>query len=364
MRNILTVLIISYEVNKLLMNLPEFFGLDIGNHTIKIAQAKVKGVSDAELVSIGSIDTPFGMAGVQDDNTKKQLVEKIKQAREAAKIETKYVVAAMPEASIFTRLILLPDLPEDQLEQSLFYEAKQYLPIPPNEVQLDYIPIAKKNVEGRDLIQALLVAAPKNIVAKYMDILSLAGLELIALETETMATARALTFNRPGQDSILVIDFGSGGTDLSVIKGQYPIFSQSLGTGSDALTKAIASDFNLEYSQAEQYKRTYGIQANVAEGKILQSLTPVMQIIINEINKTLNYFRAHLQESSPRQIYIVGDGAKLPGLSEFLTTNLGITAEVTDPIAGLKISGRIANEVSQLSTVGFSVSVGLALKNQ
>lgn len=197
-----------------------------------------------------------------------------------------------------------------------------------------------------------------------MEIISKAGLELIALETETMATARSITFNRPGSDSVLVIDFGANGTDLSVIKGKFPIFSQSLGTGSDELTKAISAEFGLQYSQAEQYKRAYGLVPDQADGKIAAALAPVMQIIINEINKTLNYFRAHLQESTPKQIYVVGDGAKLPGLAQYLSTNLGIQAEVTDPVAGLKIAGKIKSDVAQLSTVGFTVSVGLALKTQ
>ncbi|MFQ5493709.1 MAG: type IV pilus assembly protein PilM, partial [Candidatus Dojkabacteria bacterium] len=345
------------------MQLPEFFGLDIGNHSIKIAQAKYRG-DKAELTGIGHVETEGGVIGATDENAKNQLVEKIKQVREAARISTKYVVAALPESSIFTRLILLPDLPEDQLEQSLFYEAKQYLPIPTSDVQLDHIPIAKKNVEGKSLIQALLVAAPKTVVNSYMDIVGKAGLELIAIETETMATGRSITYQNKIEGSAMVLDFGSKGTDLSVVRGQFPIFSQSLGTGSDALTKAIASDFGLEYAQAEQYKRTYGLLPGQAEGKIAKTLTPVMQIIINEINKTVNYFRAHLQESTPSQIFIVGDGAKLPGLPEFLSKNLGIPARVTDPVDKLKVDSKIKSEVAQLATVGFTVSIGLSLKKQ
>jgi type IV pilus assembly protein PilM len=344
------------------MNLPEFFGLDIGNHSIKVAQCNPG--SKPELKAIGHIETDSNITTIDDENSKNMLAEKIKQVKEASGITTKSVIAALPEAAIFTRLILLPDLPEDQIEQSLFYEARQYLPIPPSDVQLDYLKIAKKTVDNKNMVQALLVAAPKTVVNKYMDVISRAGLELIAMETETMATTRAITHNQQLDGSTLIIDFGANGTDLSVVKGQYPIFSQSLATGSDALTKAIASDFGLEYSQAEQYKRTYGLLPEQADGKIAKSLYPVMQIIINEINKTLNYFRAHLQESTPKKIFIVGDGAKLPGLGEYLSKSLGIPSEVTDPILGLNVNPRIKSEVAQLSTVGFTVAIGLALKSE
>src|SRR3989304_10082256 len=146
------------------MNLPEFIGLDIGNHSIKIAQ--VTPGSKPVLKAIGHIETDLGLIGIEDDAGKNAIADKIKQVKEASGITTKNVIAALPEAAIFTRLILLPDLPEDQIEQSLFYEARHYLPIPTSDVQLDYLKIAKKTVDNKNLVQALLVAAPKTIVNK------------------------------------------------------------------------------------------------------------------------------------------------------------------------------------------------------
>ena len=346
------------------MKLPEFFGIDIGSHSIKVAQVQQKGEGKAKLEAIGHLETPVGILSLEDDNAKTELANKIKQIHSASGISTKKVVAALPESTIFTRIILLPDVPEKDLEESVYYEAKQYLPTPVSDVQLDYIPISKVQIEGKNLIRALLVAAPKAIAQKYIDVMELAGLELLALETETIATARAVSFVSPLEQGALVLDFGSAGTDVSVIKGRNLIFSQSIGTGSDQLTKAITADFGLDYQQAEQYKRTYGLLSDQADGKIANSLAPIMQVIINEINKTINYFRAHLQESTPKQILIVGDGAKLPGLPEYLTQNLGIQARVEDPIQNLEIKSSLKSEIAQLSTVGFTVAVGLSLKSE
>src|SRR3990167_4116968 len=123
------------------MNLPEFIGLDIGNHSIKIAQ--VTPGSKPVLKAIGHIETDLGLIGIEDDAGKNAIADKIKQVKEASGITTKNVIAA------------LPDLPEDQIEQSLFYEARQYLPIPTSDVQLDYLKIAKKTVDNKNLVQAL-----------------------------------------------------------------------------------------------------------------------------------------------------------------------------------------------------------------
>jgi type IV pilus assembly protein PilM len=346
------------------MKLPDFFGLDIGNHTIKLAQADHNGEEKAKLKAIGMIDTEYGVLAVDDANARINIANKVKELRDITGVGANKVVIGLPEASIFNRLILLPDLSEEEMEEAVYYEAQQYLPTPVSEAQIDYIPISKVNIEGKNLVRALLVAAPKILVNRYVEVMALADLELIGVETESVATARTLTFGREIDGNILILDFGGAGTDISVVKSKKLIFSQSIGTGSDALTKTIAADFSLDNKQAEQYKRTYGLLPNQAEGKIARSLDPIMQVIVNEINKTINYFRSHLQEGTPKQIFMVGDGAKLPGLGEYITRNIGIACQLADPVSMLDMNSSVQNQLTKLSSVGFTVSVGLALKQQ
>lgn len=343
------------------MKLPEFFGLDIGNHSLKLAQVKYTSNDTAKLEKIAKLQISSGLLGADD---LAPLASSIKQIRESAGVTTKKVVIALPESAIVSPLIVLPDVEEKKLEQSIYFEAKQYLPLPIEEVQVDWIPLGKLERDGQKLIQLLLVAAPKKLIQKYLDLLKLAGLEVLAVETESVATARACTYNQNFEQGALILDFGGTNTDISVIKNKSVIFSQSIGTGSDVLTKAIASEFSLDETQAEQYKRNYGLLQDQADGKIFNAVQPVMKIIINEIIKTLNYFREHFRENTPNQLLIVGDGANLPGLPEYLTKNLSIQANVLDPVSSLQMDPTIKNEVTQMPTVGFSVAVGLALKKE
>ena len=71
-----------------------------------------------------------------------------------------------------------------------------------------------------------------------------------------------------------------------------------------------------------------------------------------------------MRENTPTQIFIVGDGANLPGLSEYLTEVLGIPSKVNDPVLGLNMSKKLREEIGQISTIGFSVALGLALKSE
>lgn len=343
------------------MKLPEFFGLDIGNHSLKIAQVKYLGLDSAQLLKLAKNDIRLGVINNPDLNT---LADEIKKLRDIAGITTKKAVIALPESSIFSRLILLPEVEETKLEQAIYYEAKQYLPVTIEEVQLEWIPISRNESEGKAFVQYLLVAAPKKVLNKYLEVMELAGMDVIAVETETIATARTYTYNNSFAEGVLVMDFGGTNTDISVIKGKNVIFSQSIGTGSDVLTKALASEFNLDLLQAEQYKRTYGLLKDQADGKIAIALEPIMKIITNEINKTINYFREHLRENTPTQIFVVGDGANLPGLADYLSQMIGIPSVVKDPVSTLKVEDKLNAEISQINTIGFSVALGLALKTE
>jgi type IV pilus assembly protein PilM len=344
------------------MDLPNFFGIDIGNHSIKAAEVEYQSATDAKIQRLARIDTPFGVLSSTDKSAKSKLADRIKELVDSSGIGTKKCVAGLPESSIFTRLITVPKVDESKLEELVHWEARQYIPLPIEEVQKDYIQVEEKMVNGKLMIKLLLVAAPKTLVAKYTEIINLAGLELLALETETIATSRLVAFGSSFAGAMMVMDFGANGTDLSVIKNGSMIFSQSLNTGSDALTKAISTDFGLELVQAEQYKKTYGLDSSQVEGKIYKSIEPIMQIIVDEVVRTLNFFRTHLQDSIPQEILLVGDGAKLLKLDEYLKQKIGVNVKLANPFVHLQISNDVKNEVKEADLVGYSVAIGLGLK--
>lgn len=346
------------------MNLPDFFGLDIGNHSLKVAEVKYSG-NKAIIEHVGTAETQFSAIGIESDEAAiATLADAIKNLKNSAGIKTNKVVAALPETIIFSRVIEIPNTDEAKIEETVYWEAKQYIPIPIEDVNLDWIKIQEKKVGANTFLQLLIVAAPKKIVTHYQNLMQKAGLELIALETESVATSRIVSYRSQIDKPILVLDFGAVGTDMSVVKNGKLIFAQTLGTGSDALTKAIANDYGISEQQAEQYKRAYGMLETEGEGKIARSIKPVMEIVLNEINKTVNYFKAHLQEGTPSTIYIVGDGSKLLGLTEFMGQKLGIATEIFDPSRVIELDGGLKKELQQSSLVNYTTSIGLGMKTE
>ncbi|MBN2015751.1 type IV pilus assembly protein PilM [Candidatus Dojkabacteria bacterium] len=354
------------------MNLPDFFGLDIGTHSIKVCQLRWQG-KNPTLIAIGNTATPRGILGSESEEHQKELARHIKLARKDAGISVDKAVVGLPEARIFTQLVTVPKVEEGKVEELIHWEAKKYVPIPIDEVRIDWIFLGERNIDGQPHLDVFLIAAPNNLIERYIKVMKYAGIEPIGIETESISTTRALWWptqmgvkdaDSQESSSVMILDFGANSTDLSVVQAGSLLFSQSLVTGSDALTKALASDFGLDVQQAEEYKRNYGLDETQLEGKIANSLKPVMQVITNEARKTLDFFKSRFEKSTPRRLLLVGDGAKLPGILTFMATELGIEAALADPFANVAVSKNVESKFQQISSVGYCVALGLSLKTE
>jgi type IV pilus assembly protein PilM len=344
------------------MELPDFFALDIGSHSIKVAQVKRFSEGKARLEHIGSVETEYGLLENSTDEGIKRLAAQVKAAKESAGIKTPNCVAAVPEAPIFSRLLTIPEVEDAKLEESIHWELKPLIPVPLTDVDIAFLEIGEKEVSGQKMLDIYVVAAPKTLTQRFQKLAEAAGITLLALETESLANTRAITFNVQTEKDIMIFDFGAYGTDLVIARDSVPVFAQSISTGSDALTKAIAADYGVDLAEAEKYKRTFGLKFDQGDGKIARSIEPLMQILVNEMARTMTYFKQRIGETGATKIYMCGDAAKLPGLPEYFTAKLGLTSVLVDPVSKLEIADSAKKDLQQLSTVGFSVVVGLGLK--
>lgn len=343
------------------MNLPDFIGLDIGFSSIKLTQVKFEG-NKPILKALGSIPINVPINQIKNDNEKNSFSSKIKELLQSLNIKTNKCVVALPESMVFSKIIAVPDLAEEQLEKIIYFEAKNHLPLPVEDVNLDHIYINTKTVENKKIQQVLMIAAPKKVINNYLNILSFSGLEVLALETESVAISRLISYKKDLPQSLLVLDFGSKSSSVAILKDKNIIYSQSIITGSDSLTQAISRDYNIDVKQAEQYKKTYGLIESELQGKIYKSVLPVMQIISNEVNKIINFIKINLPDFSPSSVLLIGEGSQLPGLEKFMSLNLGLQSKIVDPLSLLEISKDLKDMKMGLSNSAFAVSLGLSLK--
>ncbi len=296
--------------------LPDHVGIDFGTHTVKAVELRNILTSTPELVNLGSQLTPKGVINSEERQDQKKLGVALKMLFDTAKIRNRNVVMALPEFSVFTRFLEFPGVKKEELGEAVFFEAKQYVPMAIEDVQMSYVTIGFN--EEKNAPRVLLVAAPKKIIEIYMNVANFADLDLIAIETESVAMGRAM-LKSMGKRSVVMLDFGANSTDMSIMADGYLVFSQSISIGSDSLTQSIINKFNFDYNRAEEFKRNYGLIPNVLEGKIFSSLTPIMDSIMLEVRRGVEFYKNKTLSASPNEYLLNGDGALLPGITEYVS---------------------------------------------
>ena len=335
----------------------EFFGLDIGSHQIKMIKLAKSG-NQYRLMALGN--APSTQKGIlsEAENDLTALVSIIKKLHQETKINTKNVVSSLPQDQVFTQVVSLPKLSEDELISALKWEAEQYVPIPLSEVTLTHQIIGGTTEKGKEKIEVLLAAAPNRLIDRMMTILKTAGFNLVSLELEIMAVARSLIPSNV--ETTMVIDLGAKATDIAVIDNGQVIFVRSLATAGEALTRAVASGLGLDINQAEAYKKAYGADPGKLEGKMLEAITPVIDVVVTEIEKTIQFHQLEKNKKINRVI-LTGGTASLPAIASLMVKKINLEIQLGDPFVQI-IRDNLLKKIPQQEIPSYAIAAGLAMK--
>lgn len=334
-------------------------GLDIGLKSIKAVQLEPQGDGFA-LVAAGVTGTPpGGLSDLEQDLAATGTA--VKKLIGDAKITAREVNISLPESSVFTRLIELPGLTDEEISSAISWQAESYIPIPVEEANIDYQIVDRRSPQGgqQGAVDVLLVAAPKRLVDKYIKIAALSGLATASVETELIALSRAIA---PQNQTALVADLGGSSTNLAVVKNGQMMFSRSIPTGGTAFARAVAKGLSVSLEQAEEYKKTYGLAKKQLEGKVRAVLEPPLKIIAEEMKKAIQYYKSDLKrEDIVNEVILAGGAAGMPELTVFLAEQLGIEISIGDPFAKIIKDERLTQAFTAYAPL-YGVAIGLAEK--
>jgi len=331
-------------------------GLDIGYSSIKIVEVekKKKGLY---LSGLGQIATPVNVNS-QAEGDKRKLIIALKKLIKEVGLKNKQVVIGLPESAVFSQIIEMPSLEDQEVASALQFEAEQYIPVPLGEVELEYLVLSSdtESVKSKKM-EVLLTAGKKKEIQRRVEIVEEAGLEPLVLETEVLSFIRVVKslFSK----RCLLLDLGHHSSQIAVLNGQRLEIIRNINTGGEALTRALARDLDMEYMQAEQYKTAYGIDDSVLEGKVAQALLPTFNLILSELQKSLGFFRQSHPNVMVPTLLTSGGGAMMAGLNSYLAQSLNMEVVTIDPFKSFSMGDAIdkINNKPQ-----YTVAVGLAMR--
>jgi type IV pilus assembly protein PilM len=247
---------------------------------------------------------------------------------------------------VVVREIALPTMPEKELRQSLGFQVQEFIPMPVDEAVLDYHLIEELEVDGRQMLRLLLVAAQKAMVDTLVTSATNARLEPMGLDLVPFAMVRAvgatgagMELERTGDEA--VVDVGAHVTNIVVHAAGETRFVRILPSGGRDITMAIARGLTVEDEVAERLKRGEMVEESQATPE--QALEVAMQRatqFVDEIRSSLEFYTAQTQGARIERLLISGGGSKLAGFIDIVRQRIPVTVE----------SGRVFSKVgSQLS---------------
>lgn len=340
----------------------KYLGVDIGTSAIRVVEIS----SSKKLENYGEISfKDFGRPFIASENNALILGEDdIARALTAllneAQIKSREAYFSLADFATFFTTFSMPMLKPKEMEQAVKYEAKKYIPIPLDNVFLDWQIIEEiKDPKAPQLGQykILAIAITREIVDQYQRVAAKAGIKLIGFEPEVFPLARAIL--RGDKSVACLMDVGTKSTTVSIVENGLIKDSHSLSFSASTFNAKACKDLNLDVSQVEALKEEQGVADN---SRLLQSTQPLLNVFAGEASRLLKDYQ-RTSGKGVQRVLLAGGMSQMPGFKDFITKNFQTELGVDYAYAfnGVKYPKSLEEVLKKLSPQ-FSIAVGLAMK--
>lgn len=308
------------------------FGLDIGSQTVKFLQLEQRK-NQAVVKAYGSVeaDQEIMKAGVITNIPKAaELIDTLLAQNMQGTLTTNRVVMSIPVSHVFTRVLTLPVMSRKELRSAMQLEVEQSVPMPVKNLYYDYETTDLGDPEN-ELVR--IVAAPRNIVDSYVEVCEMLGLDLTLVQTNISADAQLCAkYEELIPDSpYVIVDVSGDSIDVGILDRTLRV-TGTVEEGGNSLTQAIAKVLHLSPAKANKVKVTQGLSLGTNQDKIRTAVEPILDKVVMEIKRMIRFYEERVHEGSEvSQILIVGGGANMPGLGDYLTNATHIPSRVSSP---------------------------------
>ena len=336
------------------------FGLDISGGSFKTMLIENQG-QRTRVKSLSHVLLPKGLLindAITDVKTFVYLLRQSLEKPQLGRLDSNYVIASLPESKSFVRVIQIPLMSDAEAESAIPFEAESFIPLPIEQVYLDW---QKLGTVG-DKMNILIIASPKEFVDKYLDILDQAELRPVALEVESQSCHRAL-IEKNSTETVLIVDAQTFRSNLIMVEEGKLQFTSSVPIAGNAFTESIARILGVSSSKAEEIKKKVGIANTPEYPNIKVALLPTLNNFCAEIRGILKFHHEH-SEKMVSKILLSGGSSRLKYLPEFLVSQFaefeGLKVELGNPWQNLPNLKNPPMESHQ--ALNYVTVIGLAIK--
>jgi type IV pilus assembly protein PilM len=328
-------------------------GLDIGSSALKAVELK-ETRNGFELVHIAhqNLQSDTIVDGhIIDLNHVSDSISRIWNDQH---IKTDQVATSLSGHAVIVKKILLPEMPEEELDEQIHWEAEQYIPF---DISHDAM---SQNMD------VLLVACKRDKIAQFTQVISQAGKQPVIVDVDAFALQNAYEVNyspSPTQ-TVALLDIGASVMTINIVRGVTSIFTRDISAGGNQYTDLLQKELNLTFEQAESVKRGAMLDEHAAAEQVQPALQSVSEMLALEIQRTLDFFRATAVDSpSIDRMLLAGGSSKVSELTEYLADKFQMPVERFDSFRSIKFDPKkFDDEYLRELSPNMAVAVGLAVR--
>jgi len=338
-------------------------GLDIGSSSVKAVEL-APAPDGFDLLRVGTAPVPPESIVQGAFLNSGAIVEAIGAALEDGKIRAQDVCTAVSGHSVIVKKIALPKMSQEELEESIRWEAEQYIPFDVNEVNLDFQILSE--AEGEEQMDVLLVAVKKDLIDDYVQVLGEARLRPAIIDVAAFAVQNAYEANYGTSEEVTaLVHIGAQTVHIDVVQGGMPLFTRDVSAGGNQYTEEIQKVLSLGFEEAERMKiGGSGSEEDqeVVPQEVEEAMRSVTESLVGEIARSIEFFSATAAGNDVTRAVLSGGSAQVPGLDKAFHERTGLPVSIMNPLARMRPNKRFDPERLEELGPRLGVGIGLALR--
>jgi type IV pilus assembly protein PilM len=301
-------------------------GLDIGSSAVRAAEVMIDGDRKV-LRRFAQVGLPAGAVIEGEVRDREAVANAIKRLWQHGRFSSKKVVVGLGSQRAMVRQVEMPPLPDSELRSALRLKIGEFLPIPVEQAVVDFAPLPSAG-GGASERRLLLVAAQRDVIADELGAVDAAGLSVVAVDS-SLALLRAVAGPKspaggPSSGLEAVVGIGAELITVAVRDGGTPRFMRTV-----ALTSPGGPSANDPLSPAVSPGDRSRPTARSVTAPVVGAAQR-LESIVAEVRSSLEYLLSQSGTGHFEQVLLTGGGAMLPGVTEALSSSLGLPVKLAE----------------------------------
>lgn len=335
---------IKLDLNSMPKNTKNVVSIDIGSEKIKFVVGRFsKGRVIIEKAFM--VDTPEGAIGDGTIINSMNLAKTIEGVLSIEQIKVKEVNCTTNSTAVINREIVVPVAAEDELDTLVKYEIQQYLPINMDDYVVQYNILEEVNKDNLLKYRILVITYPNKMAKQYYELFNNCKLRPNVLDVTYNSIKKLLgsmkSINEKEHnsgDTTAFIDMGAENLNVNIYNGNQMEFTRIIKSGGSIIDREISKAYGISLEEAEKRKIE---QCDFGDDDINSIIKSVVEDWVEELNRIIQFYKNKKVGNKLDKVYIYGGCSNLKGISEYLSSKLGLKVEKVETLSNIEFHNAV-----------------------